>query len=42
MKDWVLSQEGDQWSVKLDVRDLGGRRREGGIWILPFVDGLRF
>ena len=23
MKDWVLSQEGDQWSVKFDVRDLG-------------------
>ena len=38
MQDWVLSQEGDQWSVKFDVRDLGGTR---GIWILPFVDGLR-
>ena len=25
MKDWVLSQEGDQWSVRFDVRDLGGR-----------------
>ena len=24
MKDWVLSQEGDQWSLKFDVRDLGG------------------
>ena len=24
MKDWVLSQEGDKWSVKCDVRDLGG------------------
>ena len=24
MRDWVLSQEGDQWSVKFDVRDLGG------------------
>ena len=24
MKDWVLSQEGDRWSVKYDVRDLGG------------------
>ena len=23
-KDWVLSCEGDQWSVKFDVRDLGG------------------
>ena len=25
MKDWVLSQDGDRWSVKFDVRDLGGR-----------------
>ena len=24
MKGWVLSQEGDQWPVKFDVRDLGG------------------
>ena len=24
MKGWVLSQEGDLWSVKFDVRDLGG------------------
>ena len=24
MRDWVLSREGDQWSVKFDVRDLGG------------------
>ena len=24
MKGWVLSQEGDQWSVRFDVRDLGG------------------
>ena len=24
MKDWVLSDSGDQWSVKFDVRDLGG------------------
>ena len=24
MKGWVLSQEGDQWSVKFDVQDLGG------------------
>ena len=23
-EDWVLSQEGDQWSVKFHVRDLGG------------------
>ena len=35
MKEWVLSLEGDKWSVRFDVRDLGG------IWILPFVDGLR-
>ena len=24
MKDWTLSQEGDKWSVKFDVRGLGG------------------
>ena len=24
MKDWALSQDGDQWTVKFDVRDLGG------------------
>ena len=24
MKDWVLSQDGDRWTVRLDVRDLGG------------------
>ena len=24
MKDWVLSQEGDSWSVRCDLRDLGG------------------
>ena len=23
MKDWVLSQDGDKWSVKVDVGDLG-------------------
>ena len=23
--DWVLTHEGDRWTVKLDVRDLGGR-----------------
>ena len=23
MKDWVLSPDGDQWTVKFDVRDLG-------------------
>ena len=24
MKDWVLSHQGEKWTVKLDVRDLGG------------------
>ena len=24
MRDWVLTHEGDRWTVKLDVRDLGG------------------
>ena len=22
--DWVVTEEGDRWTVKLDVRDLGG------------------
>ena len=25
MKDWVLFLDGDKWSVRFDVRDLGGR-----------------
>ena len=37
LKEWVLSQEGDRWSVKFDVRDLV--RGEGGIWTLLFVVG---
>ena len=24
LKDWILSLEGNKWSVKYDVRDLGG------------------
>ena len=24
MRGWIVSDEGHQWSVKLDVRDLGG------------------
>ena len=35
MHDWIATDEGDRWSVKLDVRDLGE-----GIWILPFGVGL--
>ena len=33
MKDWILSDTGDKWSVKLDTRDLGG------IWIPLVGDG---
>ena len=24
MKEWVISDQGERWTVKLDVRDLGG------------------
>ena len=24
MRGWIITDEGDRWSVKLDVRDLGG------------------
>ena len=34
-KDWVLSDGGDKWSVKFDVRDLGGHLDT------TFVDGRR-
>ena len=42
MRNWVLSQEGDKWSVKFDVRDLGGHLdttfRVGLLlWLLVFV-----
>ena len=36
MKDWVLSLEGDKWSVKFDVLGIWEV-----VWILHFVVGLR-
>ena len=27
MKGWLISDDGDRWSVKLDVRDLGSHRQ---------------
>ena len=24
LRDWILSHEGDKWTVRLDVKDLGG------------------
>ena len=35
MKDWLLSDDGDKWSVKFDVRDL-----KGHLDTTFFVDGL--
>ena len=35
MRDWIVTNEGDRWSVKLDVRDL----ERGDIWTLLFVVG---
>ena len=49
MRSWVLSTSGDRWSVKLDVRDLGGhldtthRRRAGtlvGEGVLKLLDSV--
>ena len=40
MNCWVLSQEGDKWSVKFDVRDLGEGEEGGVISILPSGVGL--
>ena len=42
MKDWVLSDSGDQWSVNFDVRDLGGHldttfREWSSSWLLGLV-----
>ena len=42
MRDWVVTDEGDRWTVKLDVRDLGGHLdttfRVGLLlWLLGFV-----
>ena len=46
MRSWVLSHEGDQWTVKFDVRDLGGHwdttfrgwsrlLQLGFVWLFP-------
>ena len=44
MKDWVLSDAGDRWSVKLDARDLGGHldttRRKRNTTLAGRVVGL--
>ena len=34
MKHWVLSQEGDQWSVRFDVRYLGGHLDTSFSWLV--------
>ena len=34
MKDWVLSQDGDRWSVKFDVRDFGGHLDTTFSWLV--------
>ena len=34
MKGWVLSLEGDQWSVRFDVRDLGGHLDTTLSWLV--------
>ena len=37
MRDWTMSHEEDKWTVKLEVRDLGGG---GGVFTPLFVVGL--
>ena len=37
MRSWVLSDAGESWTVKIDVRDLGSG---GDIMIPPFGAGL--
>ena len=34
LKDWVLPQEEDRWSVKFDVRDLAGASRYYFSWMV--------
>ena len=39
-RGWIVTDEGDRWSVRLDVRDLGEHldttfRKDMGDWILP-------
>ena len=41
MRDWVVTDEGDRWSVKFDIRDLGGiLTLPSGVGLLPWL--LRF
>ena len=39
MRDWVSTDDGDRWTVKLDVRDLGGHLDttwlQGSDWSSP-------
>ena len=45
MRGWVLSDEGQKWTVKLDVRDLGGHldtTLRGGLPLCPFGYVLSF
>ena len=45
MRGWVLSAEGDKWTVKLDVRDSGGHldtTSRGGLPLCPLGSVLLF
>ena len=43
MKGWVLSDEGDLWTVMLDVRDLGGHLDVTcGGWAATLAARVRF
>ena len=36
MREWVLSFDGDKWSVRFDVRDLGGHFRYNLSWLVVY------
>ena len=43
IRDWVFTHEGDRWTVKLDVQDLGGHRdNNSALSVFTVVEGIPF